>query len=74
MVFLFGCEFFDAGGLVRSGRQALLKKDFAKALELFVQAAQTNPKYRFGISARAFDLCRPNPIRDWHCRYGAPVT
>jgi tetratricopeptide (TPR) repeat protein len=47
MVFLFGCEFFDAGGLVRSGRQALLKKDFEKALELFVQAAQKNPKYRF---------------------------
>jgi len=30
---------------VQSGREALLKKDFEKALECFAEAAQKEPKY-----------------------------
>lgn len=42
---LFGSDSFAIGGLVQSGRQALLKKDFEKDLECFAEAAQKEPTY-----------------------------
>ena len=42
---LFKYDFGGIGGLVQSGREALMKKDFEKALECFAEAAQKEPNY-----------------------------
>ncbi|MSP41667.1 MAG: hypothetical protein EXR70_24550 [Deltaproteobacteria bacterium] len=45
MAMLFGCDSFQVGGLVQSGRQALLKKNFPEALGYFEHAAGKDPDY-----------------------------
>jgi tetratricopeptide (TPR) repeat protein len=45
MALFFGCDSFQVGSLVQSGRQALLKKNFDEALGYFEQAAKKDPSY-----------------------------
>ena len=45
MASVSGWDSFQVGGLVQSGRQALLKKNFAQALGYFEPAAKKDPNY-----------------------------
>lgn len=45
MASLFSRKSFEIGALVQSGRQALIKRDFAKALSHFEEVAKKAPSY-----------------------------